>query len=380
MKIGIISTGGAGKIADWQKFSLRELYDRVGYNTGNLAFWGGIAKTISDEMEFLPWDFIPEDVHERFDLLLFPAANQLAAGVDLGFMADRFERANLPLIVAGLGTQSHSASDDVELTPGTQRWLSVVSERTAEIGVRGERSRDVLARYGIHNVTVIGCPSLFINEDPFLGRRIHHKYVEGGEKFLFCQGEMSAHSMPQERALFSLARKFRAPYICQAPDIVLALASGISDELTFDGMKRIRNYYCPNISFDEMLDFAEYNMRAFFDFEEWISFAQQHDFSVGARLHGNFLALQAGVPAMVVCQDGRMSELANTIQCPTIDPGLLRHDMGKLDFYRRFRFDHDAFDRNRADLAARYMKLFSAMGVSLKDYVARIAAPGLPPS
>lgn len=376
MKIGVISTGGGGRIPEAASLSLKQLYDRVGYNTGNLAFWGGVARTLDDELEFLSWDFDPAAVRERCDLLLFPAANQLSSQVEMDFMADRFERADLPVIVVGLGSQAHSHDERIELRPGNVRWLSVMAERTSQIGVRGERSQEVLADHGITNSVVVGCPSLFINESENLGRLIHDRYVNGGERFVFCQGEMSGHSREQERILFDLAKRFEGSYICQAPDIVLALATGLTNDLTLGQLEAVRSYYAPDMALPSLLDFAEKRMGAYFDFEDWIEFLAQHDFSVGARLHGNFLALQAGVPAMVVCQDGRMSELTRTIGCPTLSREELKPDMTKLDFYRRFAFDPDAFDRNRSNLADRYARLLSSMGATARPALQRLAAKG----
>ena len=373
MKIGIISTGGAGKIANYPDIPLEELYNSAGYNTGNFAFWGGLSKSIADEQFFLPWDFNPYEVKEVYDALVFPAANQLSSTVDLGFMADRFELADLPVVVVGLGSQSHETHAAIELTAGTQRWLSVMAERTSSIGVRGERSEDILRRYGIHNVEVVGCPSLFINESSSLGREIEQRFNSGVDNLVICQGEMSHHAEEIEKNAFNFALKNDFPYICQAPDIVLSLATGKDSHLTLEDLRNIINFYCPSLSLQDLLSFAKKNMKAFFDYEDWMNFLKNYDFSIGSRLHGNFLALQAGIPAMVICQDGRMSELANTIKCPMANRSLFKKEWTIADIKNEFIFDGSSFDENRAKLSSSYINIIERVGIKLSQYMKNIS-------
>ncbi|MBK6669478.1 MAG: polysaccharide pyruvyl transferase family protein [Actinobacteria bacterium] len=67
-----------------------------------------------------------------------------------------------PVVVVGLGAQAASSGDDVSLTPGTVAYLRALSERTEVLGVRGEFSAATLARIGVSNTLVMGCPSNFI--------------------------------------------------------------------------------------------------------------------------------------------------------------------------------------------------------------------------
>jgi hypothetical protein len=56
-----------------------------------------------------------------------------------------------------------AANPLVEIPEGTQRLLKIFAERCVEIGVRGEFTVDVLARMGIKNVAITGCPSYYSN-------------------------------------------------------------------------------------------------------------------------------------------------------------------------------------------------------------------------
>jgi polysaccharide pyruvyl transferase WcaK-like protein len=51
---------------------------------------------------------------------------------------------------------------------------------------------------------------------------------------------------------------------------------------------------------------------------EWISAMGDLNFSFGARLHGNIVAMQCGVPALVVVHDERTRELAECLALPHV--------------------------------------------------------------
>ena len=72
------------------------------------------------------------------------------------------------IVVLGLGTQANI--EDMKpkeyikfLEKELVDWLHAVSENTHSIGVRGEFTADVLKELGIKNVSVIGCPTWFVN-------------------------------------------------------------------------------------------------------------------------------------------------------------------------------------------------------------------------
>ena len=50
----------------------------------------------------------------------------------------------------------------------------------------------------------------------------------------------------------------------------------------------------------------------------WMEFIHMMDLSIGTRLHGNMLALQAGVPTVFVHHDLRVAELIDTMKLPAI--------------------------------------------------------------
>src|SRR5262249_33259916 len=114
--------------------------------------------------ENVAWDYRvdPSQVHERFDVIVVAAANFLFPKFDFGGMADYIERADLPVAIVGLGAQSSNYDPNISLMPGTERFVKVIAERAVSIGVRGPYTQEVLARRGVDNVMVTGCPSYYM--------------------------------------------------------------------------------------------------------------------------------------------------------------------------------------------------------------------------
>ena len=64
------------------------------------------------------------------------------------------------------------------------------------------------------------------------------------------------------------------------------------------------------------MPFSSY--RWFQDPNAWRMFASQFDFYLGDRLHGGIVALQTGVPAILISEDQRVSEVANFFGIPEV--------------------------------------------------------------
>ena len=74
----------------------------------------------------------------------------LGIHTDLGGVAAKLELIGLPIMAIGLGAQADDLTKDVELSPGTRRWVDVLAahapSRHANIGVRGKYTLGQLDR------------------------------------------------------------------------------------------------------------------------------------------------------------------------------------------------------------------------------------------
>jgi Polysaccharide pyruvyl transferase len=356
--------GAAGAIPASHVTPTRTLFDACGGNTGNLAFFHALGAHIEAQIAYVGWDFDPDVVNAEADCLVIAAANQLNPAWDFGAVAARLERLRVPLCVVGLGAQWHGNITGLRLKAGTVRFAKVLGERTRAIGVRGERSGGVLDRIGVKNWDVVGCPSLFINQDEArLGRRIDEKFRSKGrapEKVIvnFDVGSDMARALARTEALVGDAI---VSCVWQAPLAAVAMARG---DAVGQGAEHRAVTDVFALTSEPFRRRAIKSAVTFFCVDAWLEWCRSYDLSIGTRLHGNIVALQSGVPSIVVTHDGRTEELAATLKLPAIGKADFAEREGALDeVFRACAFDADAFDANRLMLLHRYVRLLDWAGV-----------------
>jgi hypothetical protein len=81
-------------------------------------------------------------------------------------------------------------------------------------------------------------------------------------------------------------------------------SGGVIGELTFKGSDELKK---------------RVKVHAFFDTNQWRAWTSSMDFAFGRRFHGNVIALQAGVPSLIVAVDDRMREMLNFSGLPKLE-------------------------------------------------------------
>jgi hypothetical protein len=111
---------------------------------------------------------------------------------------------------------------------------------------------------------------------------------------------------------------------------------------------------------DKIFDTINANGVFFFKFKEWFDFIGQHDFVLGARLHGTITALIQRIPAILVIRDLRMKEMAEFYHIPSISfDDLNRNSID--DIYRQA--DFSKFNEVYALRYKNYVKLLDENGL-----------------
>jgi polysaccharide pyruvyl transferase WcaK-like protein len=360
IRVGVVTTAPGGRIDRPESRSTADLYNMCGHNVGNLAFWGAVTALVDAETVYFPWSFLPEEVNEKVDVLVFPAANQLNPRFDLGSLAALFERVNVPLVVIGLGAQAATLGGPVELKDGTIRWLRVIGEKAALIGARGMFSADVMAAHGVKNVEVTGCPSFQINPSETLGAQLAAKSKGPFQRISVNQGDVPSNVRKAEAILCSHVASHDSQYVIQAPQLWISAAMDRFQELSEDERAVISGLFPPESNVDSK------KIAAYFDYKDWIRSLTNYDLSIGTRIHGNILALQAGVPAICIDHDSRTRELSETIMMPRM-PIRTFIEWGSVEaLIERFQFDWSLFDTNRRMLRSRVRTVFEAAGVPVR--------------
>ena len=282
-----------------QNIDISEKFQKVGRNTGNLLFWHSL-KTLPD-LDVKSWWYINKP--DKLNL------NEYKAFITTDLiwiqeMAD-FSRLNkvldilgdLPLVPISIGVQANNFNPDFKLHPETVKVIKRISERCI-MGVRGYYTAYILAKYGIKNFEVIGCPSMYLPGVDF--KKI------GKNKIL-----------PQK-----IVANFATFY-------------GIQSKTRIDFLKycATQNFgfveQCPfRISEKNILDVTELSQiktwiesqgNCFFDTKQWQEYMCDFDFSMGMRFHGNVMALWSGIPALFISYDSRTKELCDFYSLPNIN-------------------------------------------------------------
>jgi hypothetical protein len=347
--------------------STQQKFDKTGQNTGNLLIGYSLRRALAVDSYAVGTEHDARWVNESFDLIAIPAANFIYEHFNLGYMADFIERTTLPCLMVGLGAQSSSMTSlDLKIPLGTQRLLKIVSERSSSIGVRGEYTASVLDHLGINNVTLTGCPSLYMTLEPEL--KIHKRALDDGTLRVAVNGSNNVirHSFAPsfaadvERQLLETAVLESYPYVLQNefPEIDIALGHPTSDQAAqaSGSLQRIGS----QLSNSTYNAFLQKNGRVFFSIDEWSNFIRKMDFSIGTRFHGNMIALLSGVPALIIPHDTRTLEMSRLMKIPHVGVDQIGH----IDIARLYdSTDYDEFSRNYSKLYQDYIRFLELNNV-----------------
>jgi hypothetical protein len=300
-------------------------FERTGRNTGNLLIGSAFKRQIAwSSYEYGAID--PTRIDEDFDLIAIAAANFLYAGFDFGWLADVLEQTSLPCIVAGLGAQAPSkVATDVAIPEGTIRFVKIVAERSQSLGVRGEFTADVLARMGIDNVRLTGCPSLYWSLQRSLSidktsNTSELQVAVNGSRNVIRHSHSPHRAREFERDLLALAMTRNYDYVLQNefPEID-ALHADSSDSQHDSLLVHVATEL--GVEGERYPDYVRAHGRLFFSVEAWSAYIRTKDFVCGTRFHGNVIALINGVPSVIFVHDARTSELCalSKIPCYQVD-------------------------------------------------------------
>ena len=366
------------RVSDGAFISTEELYDRVGHNTGNLAFQSAVASHLGGSASVIGWGAAPAEIDKRGDIGVLPAANQFGAHVDYTRLGERFSELKCKIVMIGLGAQSNVEGKIPEIIDGTVRWVREIANRSPKgvpnISVRGAFSKSIVDHYGFNeNAIVLGCPSLFINPDPELGKKIEAN-VKPIKSFALPAGHQSwKHLRHIEASLAKIVTATGGSYVGQHALPIMQLTRGEARLMNEADLLACRDYTCPEMDIEEFSLWSERHCNLFFAIQSWMDHYRHFDFVMGARIHGVMLALQAGIPGVVVAHDSRTLELCQTMMVPyvlakDIATGVTRDQVQAL-----CKFDGKAFDENRRMLARRYVDFLECNGLEPVSWLEGLA-------
>lgn len=311
---------------------------------------------------------IVAQLREQKSTILLRGSNYLHDEMEWGYLPDWLEALRLPVVACGIGAQAE-VERPIRLRGSNERVWKLVSEFSSSIGVRGSFSAETLHVNGIHNIDVVGCPSMFRARDRHvqlrhreggpervsfsIRREVDDKYSVNPVEFqqtqkrilakldLLCDLHLSCHGEPEEKAFF-----FRVPSHVKRATAVLA-AQGWFDAETGAILKRLydeRLYYVSDPSVGDL-------------------YSRQFDAAVGYRVHAILPALAVGTPGLLLTYDTRSKELAETFDLPSCTPGEFEA-MTLEDAFRAERFTN--FESKFPERYDRMKQFFERNGVSTR--------------
>jgi hypothetical protein len=238
-----------------------------------------------------------------------------------GRAADFIEAAKLPVVTFGFGC--HAMLDDTVAAANVDaqsvRLLRVIADHADTVGVRGTFTADLCAKYGVKNVTVVGCQSAYVAA-----------MLNLDSPTLSTKGERPVVNVslgPEEWPVLRLAMKAGAGIIGQGDLTEERLAKG---EVSREDFVNPANEYplspyvqrslaAGRLTRGDYYDYIRAHFAKFYAVPEWRTHIADHfDFCVGTRFHGNMVALQAGVPSLWLVHDMRTKELCEHLSLPSV--------------------------------------------------------------
>lgn len=356
-----------------------ELFDKVGHNTGNLAFHYALEKILTPNLPVLSWDADNKIISDFGGVGVIPCANQIGSHANYGWFAEKLSKLNNNFVSIGLGAQGEIGGPLPEVPKGSIDWVREIIEHApsngANIALRGDYTLSVLEKYGINkSLAVLGCPTLFINPSRDLGKIINSRIKEPQRIAVTAGATGWKKLMKIERSLFSLVTVTNGAYIGQAPLNMIQFTRGEAASMPHKMLYELRDYLSPEMTLGDLIKWSHSRTSVFFNVPAWMEFYRRFDLVIGPRIHGVMLALQAGVPGVCIVHDTRTLELCQTMKVPYITAKDYEEGISRKDLLGIMNFDYQDFDNNRRKLANNYMNFLLGNNLPVSDALRSIAS------
>lgn len=297
-----------------------ENFNKIGNNTGNIVFDHALrnllkAESITrEELEENAWKYnrlVVRDfiwIKEDSDMSYFRRIMELFGK----------EKTIIPISV---GLQADEYKTDYKLHENTKKILAELSERS-KLAVRGVYTAEILNKHGIKNIEVVGCPSLY----------------EAGYGF-----KISKANTINKRDIVSnyrtLSNDLATPLHVKNMEYLATNTNHFIDQNRCYFSKEVMCGLSENINKNIIKE-----RKMFFVYNDWLVFLSKHKFSLGARFHGNIMAILAGVPALFLLPDSRVREMTEYFELPTVN--IQDFDTDKSIEYWYEKADYTDFNKN----------------------------------
>lgn len=305
---------GVQQVQPEKCLDIETILGKLGLNSGNMMFTESLVNILPSG-KLISWQISKSEI-EDCDCLVFAAANWLATGTDLAYLAEKLEKIHLPVFLVGIGAQSRIEKEFPKLSDGTLRFLSIVSERSKIISTRGNFTCKVLEHYGFNNTVATGCPSLLLtgSDGPQFNKPASpDKLVIHGTRHRFHPSDEF------QDYIFTQALRLGCDILLQSetPDIMLSQGLDITGPAKTRAIEVLtKSYGCS--SYDIISNFLKEHGHFFTNYNSWVDYNKTRSFCLGTRIHGTIASIIAGTPALLIAHDSRTEELAQAMGVPFV--------------------------------------------------------------
>jgi hypothetical protein len=340
-------------------------------NTGNGYISYGINRSIfgTDQKAFEYRDlFDLQDIDNLVNLInggrfshlfisfqshIYPGNNQL----NWNALERLVSQIKIPVLVFSLGAICDNHQVDMELDAKLSdqmiSCLRTISLKSIQIGIRGEYTKSILDKIGVHNTTIIGCPSFFE-----MGENRKKVSLEWDEqKNILALGWFSNRAMSKKlHYIFQDATQDSFFYKLSVSNFDFS-----KEDLSSLGIDHFDNYLKDGLS-----AFFDSRTQIFADYDLWKSYIfGKFNLAIGTRFHGSVIAINSGVPAILTNGDIRTKELSDYLNIPH------RPDLWKTSQAINLRELHDNTDfsginSSYPDLYQNYRNWLLENGISIE--------------
>jgi hypothetical protein len=325
-------------------------------NTGNYLIGEGALRALAPHAKQVPfWHLYNcsqngqglEEFNANFDICVFTCANLLRKGLSADAEADVLGRLKMPIVMLGIGLQNRKDLENA-LPEGTKRLLNILKEREHYFLTRGYETAAFLKDQGYSFVQPTGCPSVYFMPHNMRRSLAALPGVQVGKARTIFSGYLGANHDCIVDANALAPQDTLPQYVVQDEFLhfdmgvepntegrVYDSASGaMIGKLAYPGAEQVRK---------------PFEVRTFFDTNQWRAWASSMDFNFGRRFHGSIIAMQAAVPSLMVAVDDRMREMLGYTGLPAVDAADLEKALHRDEFVA----DHLA-SLNASELVDRY--------------------------
>ncbi|SFA76519.1 Polysaccharide pyruvyl transferase [Acetitomaculum ruminis DSM 5522] len=271
-------------------------FESVGLNTGNLVFRDSLIKNLDLlNISYEAYEQIAKDIKNV--PIVVTDLIWINENSNFDYLYERVKKnKNTAFVPMSVGLQAKDYEVDFKLNESTKNVLSAMQER-AIIGVRGEYTATILEKNGIKNIDIIGCPSLYYENDSNL--------------FIKKSDEEITKVCANFRTFYGLLNKNEKHFLTYCANKDYDFVEQTSHEFVKENAAD-DNYY------NYVSKWLNRKKKVFFDTNEWKDYMKGFQFSMGPRFHGNVMALWNRIPALFMSIDSRTEELVRYFELPYI--------------------------------------------------------------